>query len=111
MTTDTLGAPDAIALRPMTEADVDAICDLHVRSFAGLAEDFHSAEQILAHVGLIRDASYIDDLRQCHITVAEVAHGLVATSGWNIVGDEPGTARIRKVFVHIPPWRGVGSAP
>lgn len=110
MTVGILELPDAVSLRPMAEIDIPAICDLHARSFTELADNVHTAEQVLAHVGLIRDAAYIDELRRCHMTVAEAAHGLVATSGWLIVEDEPGTARIRKVFVHpAMARRGLGT--
>lgn len=110
MTVESLEMVDAITLHPMEEADIAGICDLHARSFAALADDWHSAEQILAHVGLIQNPTYIDDLLQSHITVAQVEHGLVATSGWLIVDEQPGTARIRKVFVHpAMARRGLGS--
>jgi ribosomal protein S18 acetylase RimI-like enzyme len=105
-----LMAQEAIALRPMRDADIPAIRDLHARAFATLARDWHTPEQIAAHVALIQDTPYPDDLWRSHITIAEVKHDVVATSGWLVVQGEPRTARIRKVFVDpAMARRGLGS--
>ena len=96
----TRGGSGTIALRPMAEADIPAVRALHARSFAALARDRHTPAQIAAHVALIEAADYADDLRRSHMMLARDADGaLLATAGWLAVEDEPGTARIRKVFV------------
>jgi len=90
----------ALTLRPMTEADIPAVRALHARSVAALARESHTPAQIAAHVALIEAPDYADDLRRSHLMLARGADGtLLATAGWLAVEDEPGTARIRKVFV------------
>jgi putative acetyltransferase len=91
---------EAIALQPMTEADIPAVKALHIRSFAALARDEHTQGQIAAHVATIQAADYERDLQRSHLVLAWGADGaLLGTAGWLAVADEPATARIRKVFV------------
>ena len=111
MTTSPVATPlDAISLRPMRDEDSAAVRSLHARAFAGLATDWHTPQQIAAHVALIQDAAYLDDLRRSHMTLAHVRQVMVATSGWLMVDGTPATARIRKVFVDpAMARRGLGS--
>jgi len=110
MTAIKLLTDDRMTLSAMTERDIPAIRELHARSFAMLARDWHTPEQIVAHVGLINRTDYADDLRRSHITIARVTHEIVATSGWLAVTGQSETARIRKVFVHpAMARRGLGS--
>lgn len=89
-----------LALVPLTEARLEAVRSLHARSFAALAAAAHSPEQIAAHVTTIREVAYGRELLACHMALALLPDGaLAATAGWNPVPGEPGTARIRKVFV------------
>ena len=90
---------DDLALRPMTEGDIAAVRALHNRSFAVLARAHHTSVQIAAHEVAIAAAAYADDLRRSNIVLALRAADIVATAGWLAVAEEPGTARIRKVFV------------
>lgn len=101
---------DAISLRPMQDTDVAAVRSLHARAFAGLATDWHTPQQIAAHIALIEDAPYRDDLWRSHMTLAHVRQVMVATSGWLMVDGTAATARIRKVFVDpAMARRGLGS--
>jgi putative acetyltransferase len=90
---------DDLALRPMAEADIAPVRALHNRSFAALAQAHHTAAQIAAHEAAIAAPDYADDLRRSNIMLALCGSEIVATAGWLAVADEPGTARIRKVFV------------
>jgi putative acetyltransferase len=92
---------DDLILRPAERADFPAIARLHARAFAALATSHHTPAQIAAHERLTQEAAYADDLARSHLTVAvSQAGAIVGTAGWIDVPDQPGTARIRKVFVH-----------
>ena len=92
--------PD-LALRPYRESDLAAVCALHALAFETLAEAHHSAAQLAAHTAMTRSTGYAADLAASHLALAVQPDGaIVATTGWIAVPDEPGTARIRKVFVH-----------
>ena len=92
--------PNGLTLRPATSGDVEAVRDLHARSFAGLARTHHSKREIAAHVELIRSAAYGDELLAANLAVAvDENDRILATAGWQAMPDRPGTARIRKVFV------------
>ena len=100
-----------IALRPAEVGDLPAICRLHALSFEALAIAEHSPAQVAAHTALTLAPEYQIDVRQSHLMLAISAAGeIVATAGWIEVPEEPGTARVRKVFVH-PDWarRGLAS--
>lgn len=89
-----------LVLRPIREADLDAVRRLQADSFAALAGDIHSPSQIAAHVALIMAPDYAGELLSNNILVAEAPDGrLVATAGWCRVPDDPAVARLRKVFV------------
>ena len=91
--------------------DLPAIRRLHALSFATLAVDEHSPAQIAAHTALTEAPEYQADVLASHLMLALSSEdGIVATAGWIAVPEEPGTARIRKVFVH-PDWarRGLAS--
>lgn len=89
-----------LVLRPIREADLDAVRRLQADSFAALAGDIHSPAQIAAHVAMIMAPDYAGDLLSNNILVAEAPDGaLVATAGWCRVADDDATARLRKVFV------------
>ena len=82
-------------LRPITTEDLDAVRDLHIRSWEVLA-------------AIMRDPAYRDELLANNLVLAETADGaLLATAGWRARDDHPGTARIRKVFV-VPETSGHG---
>jgi GNAT superfamily N-acetyltransferase len=91
--------PPGLTLRSYRPDDLAAVVELHVRSFAALGRDTHSAEQIAGHTALIRDARYADDLERSHLSLAVARDDLIATAGWLPMNDEAATARIRKVFV------------
>ena len=100
-----------IALRSAMPGDLPAIRRLHALSFATLAVDEHSPAQIAAHTALTEAPEYQADVLASHLMLALSSEdGIVATAGWIAVPEEPGTARIRKVFVH-PDWarRGLAS--
>jgi putative acetyltransferase len=99
-------APD-VSIRSIRAEDVPDVRSLHARSFAELARDHHTQEQIAAHVELVRDDSYEDELLSNNLLVAEADRRIVGTAGWRAVADDPGTARIRKVFV-APEVAGCG---
>ncbi|HXP76578.1 MAG TPA: GNAT family N-acetyltransferase [Stellaceae bacterium] len=99
-----ISAPDDLVLRPAEAADLAAIRRLHGFSFATLASDQHSPAQIAAHNRLTETPEYELDVLRSHLMLALSAEAeIVATAGWIEVPEEPGTARIRKVFVH-PGW-------
>lgn len=85
--------------RPYHPNDLPAVRELHKASFAALAQDSHTPEQIAAHLGLIDREDYAADLGRSHLLVMENGAELAATSGWLAHESEPATARIRKVFV------------
>ena len=89
-----------ISLRAMAEADIAAMRALHAESFAALASAHHSAAQIAAHQAAIEAPAYAEDLRRSNMMLALDGDAIVASAGWLAVAEEPGTARIRKVFVH-----------
>jgi putative acetyltransferase len=88
-----------VSIRSIRAEDVRDVRSLHARSFAELARDHHTQEQIAAHVSLVRDNSYHDELLSNNLLVVEAEGQIVGTAGWCTVADAPGTARIRKVFV------------
>lgn len=97
-----------IRFRPYTETDLDAVRALQARSFAELAGHHHTPEQIAAHVALIEDAEYGAELARNNLIVAcEASGAIVGSAGWCAQEGEPGTARIRKVFV-APRTAGTG---
>ncbi len=100
-----------IVLRTAENADVPAIRRLHALSFSTLASGEHSPAQIAAHTALTELPEYEIDVLRSHLMLALSPAGeIVATAGWIAVPEEPGTARLRKVFVH-PSWarRGIAS--
>jgi len=100
-----------IALRGAEVADLPAIQQLHALSFAALARCEHDPAQIAAHTTLTQTPEYVADVLRSHLMLALGPTGeIIATAGWIAVPEEPGTARIRKVFVH-PNWarRGLAS--
>ena len=91
---------DGLTVRPIREADLDAVRRLQADSFAILATAMHSPAQIAAHVAMIMAPDYAGDLLSNNILVAEAPGGaLVATAGWCRVPDDAAVARLRKVFV------------
>ncbi|MGK9235169.1 GNAT family N-acetyltransferase [Inquilinus limosus] len=89
-----------LVLRPIREADLDAVRRLQADSFTALAGDMHSPAQIAAHVAEVMAPGYARELLSNNILVAEAPDGrLVATAGWCRVPDDPSVARLRKVFV------------
>jgi len=102
---------DGIALRPYADDDADAVRALHALAFRTLARTHHSPAQIAAHEALIMAPDYADDLARSHVLLAHRGAELIATAGWLAMADRPGTARIRKVFVHPDmARRGIASA-
>jgi putative acetyltransferase len=91
---------DELELRAMVEADIPAVRALHADSFAALARAHHTEAQIAAHQAAIAAPDYADDLRRSNMMLATDGQAIVASAGWLAVVGEPGTARIRKVFVH-----------
>lgn len=83
-----------------------------VSLFRHLAASHHNTAQIAAHEALIAAGDYAADAARSNLVIARHhAAGLIATAGWLAMADRPGTARIRKVFVH-PDWarRGLATA-
>jgi predicted N-acetyltransferase YhbS len=91
---------DDLVVRPIREADLEAVRRLQAESFAALAGAIHSPAQIAAHVDLIMAPDYAGELLSNNLLVAEAPDGtVVATAGWCRVPDDDGVARLRKVFV------------
>jgi len=103
---------DNIELHAYSPSDADAVRHLHALAFRHLAAGHHTPEQIAAHEALILAPDYAEDLARSHVGLAIHGQlGLVATAGWLAMPDRPGTARIRKVFVHPDmARRGLASA-
>ena len=96
-----MGFPPGFSLRSYEDRDADTVRRLHAAAFRTLAAAHHSAAQIAAHEALIMMPAYADDLARSNLLLAlHPAVGLAATAGWLAMTDHPGTARIRKVFVH-----------
>lgn len=107
-----MSLPESISLQPCTPADLPAVRALHALAFRRLAASHHDAAQIAAHEALIAAEDYAADVARSNLVLARhPAAGLIATAGWLAMADRPGTARIRKVFVH-PDWarRGLATA-
>ncbi|MFN4282969.1 MAG: GNAT family N-acetyltransferase [Alphaproteobacteria bacterium] len=101
--------PD-VAFRPMQEADLAAVRELHARSFAALAADCHTPAEIAGHLALIAAPAYAEELAASRLALAVEEERIVATAGWIEVPDQARTARIRKVFVDpAMARRGLGS--
>jgi len=99
-----------IILRAAEVTDLPAIRRLHALSFAALASNEHSPAQVAAHTELTATPEYETDALRSHLMLALTpAREIVATAGWIAVPEQPGTARIRKVFVH-PDWARRGLA-
>ncbi|MGI9383631.1 MAG: GNAT family N-acetyltransferase [Methyloligellaceae bacterium] len=95
-------------IRPIAVDDVEAVRDLHARSFAALGGSHNSRAQIDAHVALIRAPDYGPELLRNNLQLAVTRAGrIVGSAGWCETDGEPGTARIRKVFV-APEAAGLG---
>lgn len=92
--------PATLELRRLAESDLDAVQDLHVRAFSELARDWHTPEQIRAHVALIQHPAYRDELLVNNLICA-LGHRdrVLGTAGWRPHPGQDDTARIRKVFV------------
>jgi putative acetyltransferase len=105
-------AMENIGLQPYSPSDAAAVRGLHAAAFRALAAGHHSPAQIAAHEALIMAPDYAEDLAHSHLLLAVHDElGLVATAGWLALSDRPGTARIRKVFVHpAAARRGLASA-
>jgi len=103
---------DALSRRPYSEEDREAVGALHARAFEQLAAAFHSGAEIAAHTALTRSAGYGLDLLRSNLALGIDDNGaIVTTAGWIAVAEEPGTARIRKVFVDPTlARRGIGSS-
>lgn len=101
-----------IGLQPFAANHAMAVRTLHAAAFRALAAGQHSPAQIAAHEALIMAPDYAADLARSHLLLAvHDGLGLVATAGWLAMDDRPGTARIRKVFVHpAMARRGLASA-
>ncbi len=100
--------PDGLKLRAYQSCDADAVRRLHALAFRQLAAAHHTPAQIAAHEALIMADDYADDLARSHLLLAENdRRELAATAGWLALDERPGTARIRKVFVH-PAMAGRG---
>jgi putative acetyltransferase len=90
----------ALEIRRLSEGDLDAVQDLHVRAFSDLARDWHTPEQIRAHVRAIQHPAYRDELLVNNILCAMGPRDrILGTAGWRPQPDRDDTARIRKVFV------------
>ncbi len=104
--------PETVSLQSYTPADLPAVRALHALAFRQLAASHHDATQIAAHEALIAAEDYAVDVARSRLILAR--HNgteLIATAGWLPMLERPGTARIRKVFVH-PGWarRGLATA-
>ncbi|HEY4133598.1 MAG TPA: GNAT family N-acetyltransferase [Alphaproteobacteria bacterium] len=89
-----------VRLRSYAADDLSAVRALHRLSFARLATPRYAPAQVAAHDALIDTEDYAADLARSHLQVAELPGlRIVGTAGWVALAEEPGTARIRKLFV------------
>lgn len=89
-----------LVLRPITMEDLDAVRELHIRSWEVLAAAAHTPGQLAAHTAIMRDPAYRDELLANNLVLAEAPDGaLLGTAGWRPHDGKPGMARVRKVFV------------
>lgn len=102
----------SLTFRAYAPGDLAAVRRLHARSFAALAAGHYMSADISAHDALVAAEDYAHDLPRSNMILAEAPGlGLVASGGWIALDGEPGTARVRKLFVAPEAaGRGVGRA-
>jgi putative acetyltransferase len=103
---------ETLSRRPYAPSDRETVSVLHALAFEKLAAALHSPAEIAAHTALTQSPEYGEDLLRSNVVLAIDGNGaVVATAGWIAVPEEPGTARIRKVFVDPTlARRGIGSS-
>jgi putative acetyltransferase len=100
-----------IVLRPYADSDRVRLLALRSVAFSELAAAHYSREELAAGHAHAEEPDYAQELRDCNLMLAVDRSGAVlGAAGWSAQGDEPGTARIRKVFVHPgSAGRGLGT--
>jgi putative acetyltransferase len=90
-----------VILRPYAASDRERLLALRSLAFSELASAHYSREELAAARAHAEEPSYAQDLQNCNLMLAVDQDGVVlGAAGWSAQDDEPGTARIRKVFVH-----------
>lgn len=89
----------AVTFRPVTLDDLSSVRYVHMTAFRILAAEYHSPEEIQAHVDDMMNTDYFEEILQCDLYCALVEEEIVGTGGWCPADDSGATARIRKVFV------------
>jgi putative acetyltransferase len=96
-----LSLPSDVMLRSYNEADRDAVLALRTLAFSVLAAHSYSREQLAASRARAAEPVFALELQQVNLMLAVDRNGTVlGAAGWSAHEGEPGTARIRKVFVH-----------
>jgi putative acetyltransferase len=100
-----------VILRPYAASDRERLLALRSLAFSELASAHYSREELAAARAHAEEPSYAQDLQDCNLMLAVDQDGIVlGAAGWSAQDDEPGTARIRKVFVHPgSAGRGLGT--
>jgi putative acetyltransferase len=91
---------DRLTFRLAEAADLAAAARLHARSSSGLSESTLDARQLASGVTMMETEDYRQDLARSHLALAIDPNGeIVGSAGWIEAAGEPGTGRIRKVYI------------
>ena len=99
---------DEIILREYTGADFAAFVEAQSFAFSRLALGVYSQAQLAAVESVRRTDERANEMLEMNEHVAVTRGGrVIGGAGWTSQPDEPGAARIRRVFVH-PDFSGRG---
>jgi len=91
---------DGLSFRPARPDDLTDIAELHGRSVAGLSASTLDERQLAASAAMGKTEAYRQDLARSNLMLAISPEGeIVGSAGWIEADGEPGTGRIRKVFI------------
>lgn len=89
----------SVVLRPASLDDMSSVRYVQATAFRILAAEQHSEEQIAAHIDVIEQPGYTQEILNSSVYCAWVDREIVGTAGWCPADDNGTTARIRQVYV------------